>query len=160
MKEVTFQTVSRLNEQNGHLIRFLGFLDSVVTIGRQAPFDMPAFASSDDRRSFVRIARELLGVRGVPGDPRLGDLLSEHVRGPLVRKMILLRKLAPSLAWHLEAAPAAVLPVSPIRSKSGLARALQGWAVRSLPEDVLLAAYRKRDLAANGRRRAASSPGS
>ncbi len=79
MAEVTFQTVSRLHQQDANLIQLLAHLDAVVGMRRDGPIEIPAFSRPKHRRSFLILVKALLRNRS-PGGVRLGDLLLEYPR--------------------------------------------------------------------------------
>ena len=142
MANVTFQTISRLYQQDTNILRLCAYFDTAVSTRKDSPVEFPALEDPSQRGSFVRILKALIHNRTSSSPVQLGAVLCEEVHGEIQERMHFLRQIATTLPKALTGlSNDEVIATGPFRSRVSAAMQRLTFA---LPDGVLLAAYDRR----------------
>lgn len=140
MKRITFQTISRLEQDFRSTIRLLAFMDEPLEWIAGAQIDPCVLPDAEGQTAYLRIVKELLAKRGTGLAP-LGAVLRRHLpRDPMARVMFL-KALSKELMGKV--APRGVEPRIALGGGRTLWRGMQRWMVANADEQAVLATYRR-----------------
>ncbi|HEV8365368.1 MAG TPA: hypothetical protein VGQ52_17760 [Gemmatimonadaceae bacterium] len=101
MKRITFQTLSRIEQEFRPLVRLLAYADVPMVWKRGAPIAPEGFDNLEDRTRFLWIARALLPEVQRCQTTRLADILMAHAPRDRVERMLFLKLAAANLLGKL-----------------------------------------------------------
>ena len=154
-REVTYQTIVRLEREFRALIRILSRADSVMVWPRGVPIQFSGIDSSARRVLLLRVARALLRRRRPVRIALLGEILLEHAPTDPVERVLFLKLAASRLAGRIVPLADEERSVRSNRVWSRNGAAIHRWLVGHVDEETLALSYDRYDAM----RRTASAGG-
>jgi hypothetical protein len=143
MREVTFQTVSKLANEYRDLVWLVCHADSVLTWTRGVPVAMDRLEDNALRRRFFALARCLLPSQQAKARTTVGDLLRMHAPEDPLERAVFVKLVATQLVGRATAFGSADKPPWRIRPRERFSSAMQRFVLWSGDEAAMELLYRR-----------------
>jgi len=129
---VTYQTISRMFPHFEVLLKVLAQADMHLTWQKDAPIDVAAFATSERRMQFLRLAKALLPQAQRRNSRALGVLLRSYAPADPVQRVLFLKEAAQAINGKLVPLDSASRFRAPLRTR--VKTAIHRWSLMNLDD--------------------------